>query len=273
MPNQSITLEDFIFSKIRTVQSKRTYLLDKPCTRCHHSTNLRVHLPTCSHRICSACLAGFESSHQTHGPIACPTCSTYWFTLPSDLEIGKRSKVSESQSPEEKNMPTRSIGSLWPPQTSTSSHKTSAKPQPLDYDGLDGSDGGSTGTVSDASREDLDLQILRVQGQRSQTAFDQIKEVENESVAQLEATETQTSCFSMARNASQSQGQPQTVHHDAVADASLVEVPPSEVASPAVRKSMNTAHTLAIYFVIVCLVFELASDLIFHTTSALSMRK
>lgn len=81
MADQTTTLKDFLSFDLRPVLSSRLYLLNKPCSLCHLGTNIRVSKPTCSHRICSTCLARFENGTNEEKSVECPTCSTYWFTL------------------------------------------------------------------------------------------------------------------------------------------------------------------------------------------------
>ncbi|KAF9735069.1 hypothetical protein PMIN01_06474 [Paraphaeosphaeria minitans] len=303
MSDQSTTLEDFISSNIKTVQSTRSYLLDKPCTRCHQSTNVRVHLPACSHRICSACLADFAGTHRPLGSVICPACSTYWFTLPSEREMEKRSKKTEVQSSgstkAERIMPTWSISTLWRPETSISSQQISDIPRSFAHNHLDGSDSCSTATVSDGSSEDLDLQVLRVQGQwkffcegqdlakteakmqaavdgeyqpgpvqKSQATFCQNKEMDEERLFELEATESRTQRASTTQTGSQNQGQPPIVDQEVVADASQVEEAFSKTVFPAGKEVMKPSRCLSILVVIVCLVLELISGLILAVLTA-----
>ncbi|KAF1973105.1 hypothetical protein BU23DRAFT_641575 [Bimuria novae-zelandiae CBS 107.79] len=119
MSEPSVTIESFLASSLKPVLSTRTYLLNKPCSRCHRGTNIRVNKPTCSHRICATCLASFEVLSGEGGRTNCPICSTYWFTLrsercdidenmPSDAEsllrIEKRSKEIEQRIYGNKNL-------------------------------------------------------------------------------------------------------------------------------------------------------------------------
>lgn len=84
MAEEITTLKDFLNFNLRPVLSSRVYLLNKPCSLCHLGTNIRVSKPTCSHRICSTCLARFEHGTNKGKSVECPTCSTYWFTLQTD---------------------------------------------------------------------------------------------------------------------------------------------------------------------------------------------
>lgn len=84
MAERSKTLKEFSEPSLRTARATRPYMLDKPCVRCNRSTNIRVNLPTCSHRICSSCLADFESLAQNEGTVKCPACSTFWFSQQSN---------------------------------------------------------------------------------------------------------------------------------------------------------------------------------------------
>lgn len=81
MTESGDTLDDFIASSLKPVLSKRIYLQDKPCARCHRGTNIRVNKSTCSHRICATCLAEYGVISGKSESIRCPACSTYWFTL------------------------------------------------------------------------------------------------------------------------------------------------------------------------------------------------
>lgn len=178
MPDQIITLERFIASNVRTVRATRTYLLNKPCTRCHHSTNLRVDLPTCSHRICSACLTKLKRSCVVAIPVACPTCSTYWFTLlpkiiKSNVDsltnsrsvpgVDNRSKDSEchihGDANFEESTPMYSIHNMSQAGNSTTSNGASHTPSLVESKSPRTSDVDSIGSA------ELESQISCVQGQ------------------------------------------------------------------------------------------------------------
>ena len=101
MAEETTTLQDFLNFNLKPVLSSRLYLLNKPCSLCHLGTNILVNKPTCSHRICSTCLARFETGTNKGSSVECPTCSTYWFTLqpgsgdpdgnvPSDTDLFRR---------------------------------------------------------------------------------------------------------------------------------------------------------------------------------------
>ncbi|KAF2440408.1 hypothetical protein P171DRAFT_489123 [Karstenula rhodostoma CBS 690.94] len=308
MSDQSTTLEHFIYSSTKTVQATRAYLLDKPCARCHRSTNIRVNLPTCSHRICSACLAGFESSQGSLGPIVCPACSAYWFTLPSVPKIEKRGKEIGHQTPgnaeAEKSMPTWTIDNLWLPQNSTLSNEASALPKSFTHDSLDNSDVSFTGTVGEVGSEDLDFEILRVQEQwktfcagqdgtiadaqsqqlrnghyhpvppvQSQPEINQNKEIKEECVFELEATEIRTNKSSMAEMASQNLEQPPIRDQEVVTDTSQIEESLSTIALAADKQAIKPIYSLAILLIMVYIVFEFVSGLVLAASSVLSMHK
>lgn len=308
MCDSSKTLKHFVSSNIKTVQATRAYLLDKPCTRCHHSTNLRVHLPTCSHRICSACLASFENLHELPRAIICPTCSTYWFTLPSVPKIENRSKESGYQIPgdnkAEKSISTSSISSSWRLQNGSSLNEASTTPQTYDHDSLDAADVSSLGTVGGDCSGDLDLHILRVQEQwktfcsgqdgaipetQSQSmrnghcqsdsvrkylpAFYDKNEHDDECVYELEAIESQTNSSCTAEMGSQNQGQTPVVDQEVVTVTSQIEEPFFEAIFATNQPAMGPTQSLPILLVMACLFFEFLPSLFWAAASVLSMRK
>jgi hypothetical protein len=301
MPDQVTTLEHFIASSLKPIKSARPYLLDKPCTRCHQSTNTRVNLPTYSHRICSTCLVKLERSHGSPGPVFCPTCSTYWFTLhprglkgngsfltntESDPKIEKRSERNGIQilgdALSEEIMSISHIGNVSQVESVISSEQASHTLRSAASPSMDTLDLYPIGSQSEGCSEELDVRILRVKEQwkifclgkdaamreedQQRTEGYEDEGIQEGHVFELEATESRT-----IKTSSQNQGLPPIIANEIVTAASQDQQQAS-TATLADDQYINPTQSLAILIIMVYMVFEIVSTLFWASASVLSMR-